>query len=743
MATEHRFLKYMLLGDAARTSIKDDEFALKNTVIALAKTLTEQISIEGYVLGIQGAWGSGKSSFANFVAEEIKARAPAHQIIRFEPWLIGEKSAILATFLGQLAQSIDKAEGAQSGWWRIDYWIFRRARKSLSTKVRMYGEYAALLATPAGTLASSDPTGAMALTAVGLKAIGYLKKLVGGGPSLDELKLSIAADLRRLQKKWVSLRFVVIVDDTDRLEPLEAMEVLRLVRKVANFPLVTYLVCFDQSVLSKQVCVAASIENGGEFVEKIFQNSITIPPQEPFALRRYLHKLLIGTFQDELGSLAAKDHDVRYREHVVLDVWAGRFMRTPRDVIRLYEAAKLGWPHVPPGSDFLDFIWLQLVKLKCAGLYEWTQRYLTEVASYRDAGRPGDNEPTDQAVKLSQIMKDFGWEQRAFHSGLGNILPGVDSFVLDGEKRRVFEFATGELARFEAKQRLGSPTHWRQYFAFDLPTYALPDEYISVFRKATTDDVPSAARMLRELLGRPHQKKGHFVDVLLDRLWDVSQMSGLPAAEAVGIASAFVEVMDEMAERTQEFEKSGRSAIWEKSVRLLTKDVAVHFLSIVETGKSLNWLAEVVRDQGFSHGLPEGNRKDSDRQWLNQEQLQTAIASITHRFKGMTADAIFAKPSPLDILFCWLQLGNKDDARAFVDASIQSDDGLVNWVSAMRGWSSSNVGVRHPVHKNYIHLFADAEAVKARLQQLANSAEVVEALKSRALALLADWEDRY
>src|ERR1019366_2177929 len=66
-----------LKGDAARQTLAEDEFGLGNMVAALAETLTKRINADGYVLGIEGRWGSGKSTFVNFIAEELK-RTPEH-----------------------------------------------------------------------------------------------------------------------------------------------------------------------------------------------------------------------------------------------------------------------------------------------------------------------------------------------------------------------------------------------------------------------------------------------------------------------------------------------------------------------------------------------------------------------------------------------------------------------------------------------------------------------------------------
>jgi hypothetical protein len=97
----------MLGGDDAKQYLAEDEFDLKKLVNVLVETLTHRIDADGYVLGIEGSWGSGKSSFVNFVANEIRDKAPKHRVIQFQPWLIGARDALLAAFFAQFAAVID------------------------------------------------------------------------------------------------------------------------------------------------------------------------------------------------------------------------------------------------------------------------------------------------------------------------------------------------------------------------------------------------------------------------------------------------------------------------------------------------------------------------------------------------------------------------------------------------------------------------------------------------------------
>jgi hypothetical protein len=101
-----------LHGDEAKRSISEDEFGLARMVEAFADTLTSRLMENGYVVGVEGKWGSGKSTFVNFVAERIRGASPNHHVIRFEPWLIGARDSLLSHFFGLLAAKIDSLDDA-------------------------------------------------------------------------------------------------------------------------------------------------------------------------------------------------------------------------------------------------------------------------------------------------------------------------------------------------------------------------------------------------------------------------------------------------------------------------------------------------------------------------------------------------------------------------------------------------------------------------------------------------------
>lgn len=156
----------MLGGDDAKQYLAEDEFDLKKLVNVLVETLTHRIDADGYVLGIEGSWGSGKSSFVNFVANEIRDKAPKHRVIQFQPWLIGARDALLAAFFAQFAAVIDDIPS--SGLSLRDRCRRRRVTRTLAKKLRSYGKYASALGSSLSGLAIADHTGATGLLAAGL-----------------------------------------------------------------------------------------------------------------------------------------------------------------------------------------------------------------------------------------------------------------------------------------------------------------------------------------------------------------------------------------------------------------------------------------------------------------------------------------------------------------------------------------------------------------------------------------------
>lgn len=726
-----------LSGDNAKTSINEDQFGLEKVTRSLAAVLLYRVTVPGYAIGIEGQWGSGKTSLANFVVEEIrKKKSSFHKVIVFDPWLIGKRDALLAAFFRELIDEIRTLDVPDDIKPKLLNKDNTDLLHRLTGNLEKYSSHLRAAATIASTVAPFDPTGASPFGAAILKILGSIAAMVKrSARSLEGLREDIHADLNALAKLMPEMRFVVVIDDMDRLDPKESVEILRLIKAVADFPQVVYLVCFDRTFLAKQILQVIKVGTGYDYLEKIFQNIVSLPPQEPFAIRRFLRKLLTTSFPDEFNYDREGGLDKQNREQVIFDVWVGRFIKTPRDAVRLHDAVKLGWPFLRTRADFFDYIWLQLVKLQCKDLYDWTQSYVVNIGSYRDAGRPSDSEPVDEAHKLIKILAGYGWKNDRDYPSMESFLPGISSYTNQAAPQ-VFKLADNELGEFERGCRLGSPTHWKMYFSFDFPSYAISDDVISNFLAAAINDSAAATDILRELHRRTHDYEGYYLNTFLERLID--RRVRMSADEQVGTARALADMMDEVEQSLGV--QFGLGGSWRRALRFLGPAVAPQFSDIIASAASVNWLADVMRDQGAARGLPNSSRATPDRQWLDDSQFDRSLKILLDRFRQMGLAAIFKKPQPLEILFCWLQLGDRQELRDLISGVTIGDEPFLDALEAMRTPRvSSSVGAHRVILEEYVGAFMQPYYAHERLKKLASDQSSDGTKHERAARLLAEW----
>ena len=92
-----------------------DGLGFKEIASRVAKSLVDHASSAGFVIGVNGAWGSGKSSLLYLISDELgkinELERPT--TISFSPWLVGNRDALLASLFGQLAEAISKVQLAR------------------------------------------------------------------------------------------------------------------------------------------------------------------------------------------------------------------------------------------------------------------------------------------------------------------------------------------------------------------------------------------------------------------------------------------------------------------------------------------------------------------------------------------------------------------------------------------------------------------------------------------------------
>lgn len=334
------------LKDKAISTPEEDGFGRKKFAGSIANALAEPLDTDSIVFAIEGVWGSGKSSVLNMIEFYLNSHESSPLVIKIDSWLLSGSDNILETFLIQLA--------SQFGSLKPDD-VSGIAKKTL--------EFAKLLS-PLKLMPGIEPW------ASGVETI--LNAISTSTNSMAELS---KFDLRKRKDqvsesiKFYDNQIVVIIDDIDRLEPNEIRQVFQLVKAVADFDRVSYLLSYDTGPVHNALSYSGNYD-GAEFLEKIVQVSYTLPKLSYRTLKRF--------FSENILKLAEKynltDQEKERLEFAISKGGLSRVLRHPRDVIRVINRLRVSIPLTRGEVNFSDVVAYELLSIRFPKVAKTLQR---------------------------------------------------------------------------------------------------------------------------------------------------------------------------------------------------------------------------------------------------------------------------------------------------------------------------------------------------------------------------------
>jgi predicted KAP-like P-loop ATPase len=745
-------------GDRPVTNAADDRLGFASVAEHLATAILDQSAKDGFVVGIEGKWGSGKSTLINLTIEALLTHGTTSPVVvRFSPWLVGDRDTLLRQLFDELAAAAllidpiapaetDAPRGAlgqiraklSSAHWRLKQ--KERAKKEVARKLRGFGLAAGAANRVLKTASAFGVPGTGAAASAVQETREALSTVLAGGV-LSRRKAEIVDALKVLSRV-----IVVFIDDLDRLEPRDASEVLRLVRAVADFPNVIYVVSYDPDIVANTLSSALQVNDGKAFLEKIVQVSFKVPLPEAFDLRNWFRTEVNRMFAEPPSSEVDGDPSAA-RLIAVVNTQGGQYLRTPRDVVRGLNALRLHATPVRGLIDVSDMVWLQLVRIGNPDLYEWVESYLTEVTAMINRAHVTDAEAKHMSDRLDEILKEEGGDAERKVIELARILPGIDGGAQFGNQRDRRKVLNGSqltdhlVAPLIANKRLGSPQHYRYYFSFSEPAGALRDEMVSLFIVASADEPDKALATFKVLASQPRPQGGLMADVLIDRLTAI--VDRIPPAAVLGIVGCFTETLDDIAGSSPDRD-FGADRTWNLAERLTSlclkkapSDVRAQTLEALFTeGRSIGWLTNIIRDEIFAHGTF-GDRKAPEDEWLlTSEEFDAALNAMLLRYRSAEPGQLMRTPNFLSLLYGWQQGSGTDEVQNWVDAQTATDAGLLALLPRMRSMAYRDAVV-YPLNKTDIERFFDYERLTERVQSLIDDPKTPEEDRMKASEVMA------
>lgn len=359
-------LNILNLSLATDTPIKDSERDLIGRAPfaeRLADILKSAAGPESLVIGLYGSWGSGKTSVINLVENELSRKDDDGKadvsIVRFEPWNYLTAEQLLAQFLKEVGDSLDKhAHGRRKLCGKL-----RGKRPELLNAFAAYSEALLMTAGADASLAGVQLTGA-AVTAFGNLLTSWLRKSTGRAGS-------VSAKKQRLEKELLKYdgRVVVIIDDIDRLPNDQVRMVFQLVASLAKLPKINYLLSFDEEVVTRALSEVQKCD-GAEYLEKVVQVPVRLPSISSGDLERMLLNDINAIFK--AFAYRREDLDDKRWDSVCLTFLKNRFT-TIREVRRFTNALKAKLSILPRFCCFEDVVALAVLELKVPKLVDWVR----------------------------------------------------------------------------------------------------------------------------------------------------------------------------------------------------------------------------------------------------------------------------------------------------------------------------------------------------------------------------------
>lgn len=666
-------------GDRPIQSEDQDRFGFSELAKRIADALTTQAGNEGFVLGLEGKWGSGKSSLLALTLKCLRGLPPDRvAIVEFRPWLIGDRDQLLVALFADLAKAIASLEQAGGD-------ATSATKLAVDDAVKKVKRFASHLG-PVGKLA-----GAVGLLLPGASLVGTaLEKLAeaaadqGTGTELAAQKDELARALLKL-----NCRIVVAIDDVDRLEPAEVAEVLRLVRSVADFPNVSYFLCYDAGSLGRAIERATDTPDGAAYLEKIVQTEAAVPRLESFALRRW--------FSIELQKFAhCPDERVRYLQQVV-DETGGRILVSPRSVVRVLDSLRFFWPSLRDRVDLVDLVWLRMIAVGSPNLFRWIEEYLVMWEAL-SGGRVhlSDHDRTAMTKQFDEALRadDLAWDDFKFE--LERHLPGIQAVgVGDDRDDRIFaKDSEAELLSLASDKRLGSPGHSRLYFSLTISPGSVTDTDLRELLEAANRHANDVGRLLLQMIDEKSDAGLSKAERLLDLVSHI-ETDVLRSWPAEAIVIGLTNVADELAKEVPP-EDFGYPYVWTRARAFIQKlrsamtdhDFQRLMDSVFSTNGSIGFLSYLLRGETFAHGLYGGRPKPDDA-LLSAEQFDRVRSSMIRRYGSMGLEKILAHRSATTILYAWSQAGGRDDVVKIVSGYCTDDRHFVDFLGHLFGPSYS------------------------------------------------------
>jgi predicted KAP-like P-loop ATPase len=379
----------MIKSDEPIRNPEDDQLGRANLAAVIAGEIRNIDASEGFVVGVLGPWGSGKTSLINLIRAELH-KEPAITVLDFNPWMFSGADQLIERFFVELSEQLGQGPSK-----------FEKASN-------LFAQYSKVVA----PLQFVPVAGTLFQGVQGLgEAINALSEQRKGG--IAEHRNKLADSLRELDAP-----IVVVIDDIDRLNTNEIRDIFKLVRLTAIFPNIIYIVAFDRTRIEHALSEGGL--SGRDYLEKIIQAAYDIPVIPTGTLQQQL----ITAINEALESVIERGpFDTERWTGVLIEVIQPLF-RSMRDV-RRYAASLSGTVRSLEGRvSLVDVLGLEAIRVFLPDLFAAIGRSQDALTAPQSGFTDELNDP-ERKKDIEALFEIAGKQTKVVEALIGRLFPAA------------------------------------------------------------------------------------------------------------------------------------------------------------------------------------------------------------------------------------------------------------------------------------------------------------------------------
>lgn len=428
----------MRSSDKPITSASEDSFSRNDFAKQISDIIASRDSSDSLVIGIYGRWGEGKTSVLNLLQNELQF----HQniiTIKFNPWYYKDQPKILELFFENIASTIGK---------------------TVSLKEKL-GKWQEIYIKPFAAFFHQKDT---------FEAINNFLLSV----DIDEKKKEINKHLQKVKKK-----FVVLIDDIDRLDNDEIFLLFKLIKMNLDFYNTVFILAFDYDMVTSALSSKYSDNNNGaNFIEKIIQVPLNLPLISIEKLQEFCFHQIDEMLQKE--EIIIQDDEIQRFQYGFTPGLSIR-LSTPRVITRYINVLSIYIPLLKNEVNINDLMLIEGLRICYPQMYDLIKRnkdvFLFKDWGYTQASESERENIRQRVMQLINIASSqyIDYEKIALEKLLTVLFPQLNQIL----KNNIFSsYDSKEIIK---NKRIASDYYFPRYFQYSIPENDISDSAISEF----------------------------------------------------------------------------------------------------------------------------------------------------------------------------------------------------------------------------------------------------------------------